>query len=342
MVKVLLVGSFGPGGLEHSYEVAFRDLECEVQVFDIAASINGHCRLGKVGRFFNEFVPIEPWIRKANRELALLARRFRPDLLIVFGQSRVRAGALAQIRSSVPTRMAFIWPDTLVNLSEETIAALPLYDLAASYGREAVIPLQLLGARRVEWVPLAGDPHMHLVGLLTASDRQEYGADISFVGGWCPEREGAIRLILSEFQNKEIKIWGPAWGRRCRGKRNIVKAWQGRPLYGGEFAKVLAASRISLNVIDDTNYPAANMRFFEIAMAGGLQVCSSCPDMENEFKHGKTIFYYHSLSKLVDLVRLLLADDPLRQQVAQNAHKLVMSRHTYRNRAQKIMELIHL
>lgn len=340
MAKVLLVGTFGPGRLEQSYEAAFRDLECEVKVFDMAASVNEYCRLGKIGSLFNEFVPIEPWIRKANRELALLARRFIPDLLLVFGQSRVRAGALAQIRSSVSTRMVFIWPDTLVNLSEETIAALPLYDLVACYGREAVAPFQLLGSRRVEWVPLAGDPHMHLVGLLTESDRQEYGADISFIGGWNPEREDAMRLILTEFQNKEIKIWGPAWNRRCRGKKNIVKAWQGRPLYGEEFAKVLAASQISLNVIDDTNYPTANMRFFEIPMAGGLQLCSPCPEMEEEFKHGETVFYYHSADELCDAINILLADTEIRQRVATKAHEKVLNAHMYVHRARQILEFL--
>ena len=34
------------------------------------------------------------------------------------------------------------------------------------------------------------------------------------------------------------------------------------------------------------------MRFFEISTAGGLQVSSACPEMENEFRHAEHIFYY--------------------------------------------------
>jgi spore maturation protein CgeB len=224
----------------------------------------------------------------------------------------------------------------------ETIAALPLYDLVACYGREAVAPFQLLGARRTEWVPLAGDPHMHLVHSLSEADKQEYGADISFIGGWCPEREEALGIILAENQYKNVKIWGPDWKRRCSGNQKIVKAWQGRPLYGEKFAKVHAASRICLNIIDDTNYPAANMRFFEIPMAGGLQVCSLCPEMENEFRHGETIFYFKSTQELPVLIRNVLADDSLCLRVARTSHELVMYKHTYRHRVQKIMEIINV
>ncbi len=340
--KVLLVGYFGPGALECSYAAAFRDLGCDVSCFNIADTVQRYCRGSKLGRLFNRFVPVEPWIRKANRELVLMAREFGPDLLIVFGQNPVRAGVLAQIRSMFPVQMAYIWPDTLINLSEASIACLPLYDLVATYGRGTVEPFHQLGALNVMWVPLAGDPHLvEDLSSLPENKRRTFRADISFIGQWRPEREEVMQVVLDNFGDKSVKIWGLDWGRRCRGKTNILKAWQGRALYDKEYHAVLAESHISLNIIDDTNYPAANMRLFEIPMASGVQVCSPCPEMEDEFKHGETIFYYHTLHELVDLLRNLLANDPLCQQVARHAYELVTHRHTYRHRAQKIIEQIH-
>jgi len=342
VTKVLLAGTFGPGRLEQSYHSAFLDIGCEVYTMDIAATIDKYCRFGKIGRYLNAFLSVEPWIRKANRDLVIATKRFRPDLLVVFGQSYVRAGALAQIGACTKTKTSLIWPDTLVNLADETIAALPLYDFVASYGRETLVPFLRLGARRVEWVPLAGDHHLHLIDELSEADRHEYGADISFVGGWRPEREAALEKVLARFPDKKVKVWGPEWDRRCHENESLVKVWQGGPLYGKDFAKVLAASCVSLNIIDDTNYPAANMRFFEIPMAGGVQVCSSCPEMEDEFKHAQTIFYYHSLDEMVDILRLVLSNDSARHKVADRAHRLVMSRHTYSHRAQKIIEQMNL
>lgn len=109
---------------------------------------------------------------------------------------------------------------------------------------------------------------------------------MTFIGGWRPEREA----VLAGLAGLDLKIWGPEWDRRCAGNAVVLKAWQGRPLVGTEFATAVAASKVNLNIIDPTNHPAANMRFFEIPVAGGLQVCSACPEMSGVFRDGEEIF----------------------------------------------------
>jgi len=333
--RVMLVGYFGSATLECSYASAFQDLGSEVRCFDMVASERRYCRLGMAGRLFNEFVPVEPWIRKANREMVVEARRFTPDVLVVFGQNRVLAGALAQVRAMSSVAATYIWPDTLLNLSASMIAALPLYDWVGTYSRSTVPLFERLGGRRVEWLPLGADPHMHPV----MPPRPEFQCDVAFVGQWRPEREQALAVLLKDLPNLSLKIWGPDWGRRTR-NASILRAWQKRSLFGQEFSQTVASARIHLNIIDDTNYPAANMRFFEIPCAGGAQVCSPCPELAAEFKHGETIFYYRDLVELLELIRVLLKNDGLRQQVSQAAHEKVLSEHTYTHRASKILELL--
>jgi len=97
-----------------------------------------------------------------------------------------------------------------------------------------------------------------------------------------------------------------------------------------------------LNVIDDTNFPAANMRFFEIPCAGGLQVCSECPEMESEFKNGESVFYYKDHNELASIVRSLLINDSQSSRVSQYAHDLICESHTYKHRATRILELLNL
>jgi spore maturation protein CgeB len=117
-------------------------------------------------------------------------------------------------------------------------------------------------------------------------------------------------------------------------------AWQGKCIFGKEFARVVVNSKINLNIIDSTNFPAANMRFFEIPCAGGFQVSSPCPEMEGKFKHGESIFYYRTPEELPDMIHSLLNNDPLRIQVAQKAHAMVLNEHTYKHRAQQILGLM--
>ncbi len=335
-VRLVLAGSWGPGALERVYATAFEKEGCEVLRFDLFSLEQRYVRLGAAGRFFNRFVPVEPWIRKANRQLVLDARSFRPDLVVVAGQNRVLAGALAQTLVQTKARAAYLWPDTLVNLNGERIDGLPLYDVVATYSRDSIPVFERLGARRTAWVPLAGDPS-------SAKEREldgPFAADVSFIGQWRSEREAALAALLEGLPQANVKIWGPDWGRRARGL--VRAAWQGRPLFGEEFARAVASSRVNLNVIDDTNFPAANNRFFEIPCLGGLQLASACPEMEDEFRHGEEVCTYQEVGEIPGLVRNLLADEERRARIARAGSEKARNGHTWAHRVRQILDLVGL
>jgi spore maturation protein CgeB len=259
----------------------------------------------------------------------------QPQLILTFTHAHLLPGALAQIRAAVPSTLVQIWPDTMQNWAATLSANVPLYDLVATYSRATVPIFERMGARRVAWLPLAGDPELHPA---EAPSRPDLTAEVSFIGGWRPERES----VLSQLEGFDLKIWGPDWGRRCRSNQTIMKAWQGRALRGVEFAQAVRGSKLSLNIIDPANFPAANMRFFEIPVAGGLQVCSPCPEMEIILRHGEHLFYYQHPAALSDLMHSLLTDAALRKTVATAAHEKVLAEHTYLHRARQILELFDL
>jgi len=331
----MLVGSFGKGAFEHSYASAFKEIKCEVLTFDIIAAEMRNCRLGKFGQLFNKFVPVEPWIRKANRELILEVRKFKPEIIIVFGQNRVLTGAIAQIKAMLPIKIVFIWQDTMLNLSSHLINTLCLYDLICTYSKSNIIPLELLGGRRVVWLPLCAEPHFNLNTI------DKFKCDISFIGQWRPEREAVIAEILNQFPHLTIKIWGTDWKRRSHNQK-IINAWQGRPLYGIEFEQAILSSKLNLNIIDDTNFPAANLRFFEISCAKGLQLSSLCPEMEDEFKNGVSMFYFNTNEELVRIINYLLKNELLIEKVRLSAYEKVIEAHTYKQRAIQIYDLLNL
>lgn len=332
--RVMLVGHYTVGNLESSYRTAFESLACEVISFSITEALDRYTRLGSPGRLLNMFVPVEPWIHKANRELLLKVLDNKPDVLITFGHYPIRVGALAQVKASTDTALVHIWPDTLLNWNANLTVCLPLYDLVATYSKSNIPLFKKLGAKKAVWVPLAGDPALHPKMTCTVADQRGFGADVTFVGGWRPERE----VILSRLSRFRLKIWGPDWGRRCRGNPSIMRAWRGRALYGTEFAKATACSKVNLNIIDPTNYPAANMRFFEIPVAGGLQLTSPCPEMEDVFKHGEQVFYYQCAEELPTLLNSLLGNDALREIVSTAGYTKVLSSHLYTHRANSILQ----
>lgn len=334
-LRILIVGQTSDWTLEASYQRAFAELECQVELFDLSQIVNGYVRLGRLGRLFNAFIPVEPWVRKANRDLLHQVWEWQPQVLINVAQHPVRVGTLAQIKAATTTRLIHLWPDTLVNWNTDLSACLPLYDLVAAHSKTTLPLLRQMGAGQVEWVPLAGDPVLH-PHFDPTQIPAEYQADVSFVGGWRPEREA----LLSALGDFNLKVWGPDWGRRCKNNPIIMRAWQKRAVRGVEFSKVVAGSRVNLNIIDFSNYPSANMRFFEISAAGGLQISSTCPEMQDEFGHGEFLFYYQQINELPGLIQNVLENDDLRQRVSTLAHAKVLAAHTYRHRASSMLDCL--
>jgi spore maturation protein CgeB len=281
-------------------------------------------------------VPVEAWVRKANRQLVLQAYEFRPEVVAVFGSSPISAGALAQLKASMDVSLVNVWPDPLVNLENHIVGGLRVIDLVATYSKSTVEVFEKLGAKRAAWVPLAADLTVQPVSDCTPAERQIYAADITFVGGWRPERE----QVLTRLAGFDLKIWGPDWGRRCKGNVTITRAWQRRTIRGAEFAKAVHCSKVNLNLIDSSSSQGANMRFFEIPAAGGLQVSSSCPEMEAEFRHNEHTIYYRTVGELPSLIVSLKTNDELRTRVAAAGYALVIEKHTYKQRAETILRHI--
>src|SRR5262245_2720225 len=113
----LLLGSYGR---------ALRSLGVRVTYWDFMRALDAHVRLGRIGSIFSSFVPVEPWITKGNRDLIHRVLDDSPSLVLFGGAMPVRAGALAQIKMSRPdTKLVLLWPDTLLNLTNATIASFP-------------------------------------------------------------------------------------------------------------------------------------------------------------------------------------------------------------------------
>jgi spore maturation protein CgeB len=185
----------------------------------------------------------------------------------------------------------------------------------------------------VTWAPLAGDPFLHSY---TSDKDQQFINDISFVGMWRPEREKVMRLILNKFPDRNIHLFGKYWKRNCTDKA-LLQKWKGEEIIGKELGKFFHTSRININVIDDTNYPAANMRFFEVCTAGGLQLTSSCPEMETTFRDSEHLLYFSSESELQEKIEWALNNTTETEKIRKQGLELINAAHTYTHRLQTIL-----
>jgi hypothetical protein len=331
-------------GLLASYARAYESLGCNVVYWDPLAALRRHTKFGRLGRYVTNFVPVDAWILKMNRELIIQASERSPDLLLIVANTPIRAGTLAQIRIiTAKTRIVLVWPDTLLNLTRHALESLPIYDFVATYSSSSIDPFRRLGASHIEWFPFAADPLLFPFDVdITGEERHKLASDICFIGSHNPEREEAIlALVKAGFA---VKVWGEpsSWRRHARDKSLLPSCYQGSPLFGASFAKAVRSAKLSLNVIDPTNYPAANMRFFESPACGGATLNSACPEMDGIFRDREHAFYYRKAGDLPSIARELIADEPLRKRVSRAGHELVLREHTYAHRAVQLLDRVGL
>lgn len=325
-----------------SYERAFRKVGCQVDTWDFEAAQVRAGRLGRFGWYFHQFIVIEAWNTRAARSLVIAVRERLPDVLCVAGSAPATAGALAQVRASVPsTRLVLFWPDPLQNLGVHTVQALPMYDVVATYARSSIGPLLQLGAKRVEWVPFAADPELFGAADGEPLPAMEYACDVGFIGNLRPEREDAVLALKAA--GLDVRVWGTDdWAKRTRDRAAAKTYWQGGPLRGREFARATRSFGLALNVIDPTNYPAANMRYFETLVSGGTLFSSACPEFASEFPEGAAATYFESSAQLVMRAQELLQREPHRRAVADEGRRRVLAKHTYVDRARHVLRALGL
>lgn len=334
--SILIVGSEREGSLEKSYQRAFLKLHWTVHNWDPQQAINKSVRFGKAGQILAQFTEIEPWLLKANLELLAMAYELKPDLILVIATSGVHAGTLSQLRVAIPkTKIYSIYPDTPHNLVTNRIQCLSLFDRVIVYSSELVDVFKRMGARHAVPLGFAADPDLHQ----PYSGNDDLGirhTDISFIGNWRPEREA----FLEQLADFNLQIWGSDyWYRHTRPGSPLRKLWAGRTAEGMEFARVVAASKISLNILGPISWPGPNMRTFELPACGAFVLSERQPGVTQYFKEGQSIACYSSVEEAREKIKYYLREETARKEVAQAAYKTVIyGGNTYVDRAKTIID----
>ncbi len=336
-MRIFYFGTFDNFNLESSYLRAGKTLGHDTCTFDYIKVHKQIIPYGSLGSLINRVADVYTWVHQMNRKVIVEAVQYQPDLFLIFCNAKILPGSLLYLKSVLPhMRFVLIWPDPIHNIRVDMLASARFIDLFASYSSSLIPVLERAGFKYVEWVPLAGDLEIHPFNPDVSDADYEY--DVSFVGSWRPEREEALVTLLNRFgKGIRLGVFGPGWDRYTQNKalRSIAIS---RALLGKNMATVFQKSRVNLNRIDVTNYPAANMRFFEIPTAGGTMLSSSCPEMEPDFPAMEAAMYFHDSDDLIKKTEILLQSDTA--SMRNHAYEKVRAAHTYIHRLKKIIDYL--
>lgn len=197
-----------------------------------------------------------------------------------------------------------------------------------------------IGCAHHAFVQTGCDPDAHKPTALEPEERDTYGCDLSFAGAGYYNR----LQLFKGLTDYDFKLWGVAWPERELAKRLVGGE---KRFSSEEFMKIVAGSKINLNLHSSTTHDgvdpkcdAINPRVFEIAAAGGFQLCDPCIGLEEHFDFDRELPVYRDIKELRAKIDYYLAHPDEREAIAQRARKRALRDHTYANRAQQMLDLI--
>lgn len=200
--------------------------------------------------------------------------------------------------------------------------------------------LDEIGCRCHAFVQTGCDPEVHRPMVLTAAEQEEYACDLSFAGAGYYNR----RQLFKGLTDYQFKIWGVDWPDRELSR--LVVGGE-RRFFFDDFMRIVAGSKINLNLHSSTAHEgvdpkcdAINPRVFEIAAAGGFQLCDPCLGLERHFDFETELPVYRDLKELRSRIDYFLAHPGERNAFAERARRRALREHTYEHRAQQMLDFI--
>jgi hypothetical protein len=208
-----------------------------------------------------------------------------------------------------------VWTDHILPLNELTLPCLKLFDVVFCTQKDSLNGIAATGIQNVEWMPFAYDTS------LEDPAPQEKRYDIGFVGS----------LDQPATKDERRKILGLL---EARYRLNDFR----RAVYGTEMLNVYRRARIVVNVPVRGSF---NMRTFEALASGALLLTKAVGNGQDElFQDGVHLVVYRDTEDLLEKVQYYLRNERERETIAANGRHEVLSRHTYRHRADQVLKRI--
>jgi spore maturation protein CgeB len=277
-------------------------------------------------------------LHSINDDLLRKVESFKPDVLFVFKGMEIFPAILKTIKDK-GIKLANYNPDNPFIFSgrgsgnKNVTNSIPLFDLFMSYDRGICREMESRFNITSRLLPFGFDiPD----ALFEACKREPEIVKLCFIGN-----TDTFRL---EFLNNlatagiELDLYGMNWKESSLHKNIQFKG----AVFEEELWKKLRAYRVQLNLMRIHNPDSHNMRSFEIAGIGGIQLAPATEDHRIYFTDGKDIFLYTDQACCIAQIKKLLA---MPVEAANQVREAVRARsigegYTYKDRANTVAKYL--
>jgi spore maturation protein CgeB len=263
-----------------------------------------------------------------------------PDLVLAMSQAPLSMAVLEQMRrKKVLTAMWFVENFRHLTYWQQMVTG---YDFWFVMQQESCLDaFRKAGASHVSYLPLAADPAIHQPMTLTREERQEFSADVSFLGSGYWNRRHLLPSLID--QEWTFKLWGNEWGNP--GKLKEVLQREGARIDTPTSVKIFNATSVNINLHSytgegfDPEGDGVNPRTFELASCGAFQVVDARTLLPALFDESM-MAVIKSPDELLSSIETYLHEPARRKTMAESSRKRVLEAHTYMHRMKTLLSAV--
>ena len=294
--KILIVGSFSKGALEHQYVRVLKIEKWDVYEFDIQKRVNSRREISFFTKAYFKFNQ-SYFYKDSNLELIRLVKTLNPKVVLVFKGMEIFPDTLNIVKQSGAFLVNYN-PDHPFQFFSEgagnanVLNSVSIYDLYISYSTKIVNDINIKFGNAA-CIPFGYDE--------TIKVNHHPIDEVVFIGAYDKTRESE----LSQLSSSKLSIYGPInWSQKIKNNNKLLPKYKGKPLYDLEYYEALSNSIASINILRMQNIVEGshNMRTFETTGVGGLMISNRTTEHLSFFEEGKEALYFDTIEELNEII----------------------------------------
>ncbi|MFN0293149.1 glycosyltransferase family protein [Pedobacter helvus] len=294
--SILIVGNFGIGALEHQFTNRLRNLNWNVDEFDIQTPVQrlkNKNNLQKLKFLINP----SPFYTDVNNKLIRFCEKKKNNVILIFKGMEIFPETLKALKTN-KNLICNYNPDHPFDFysrgagNQNVKNGIPHYDIYGSYSKSIADKLSLQYGVDTFVLPFGYDDNI-------CPNSSSATNLFNFIGAYDRQRLN----YLNQLHDMPLQVSGSSlWGKKIKlSKEDIIKV-NSNPLYNQDYANLCKHSLGVINFLRPQNIveQSHNMRTFEVPGYGGLLISERTEEQLSFFEEGKEAIYFSSIEELRD------------------------------------------
>lgn len=339
-MKILIVGSDKVFSIENFYLKHLKSLGVDVERFTAQSIFYDYYYNASILKKILFKLGLSSIYKQINNQFKIVVTNFNPKIIWVFKGMEITPKSLKWAKEK-GIKLVNYNPDNPFIFTGKgsgnanVTNSIELYDFHFTYNLAVKKQLEEKFMAKTDFLPFGYEMDNKSLNLYI---KEKEIIKVCFLGN--PDKIRAKFINSLAINGVSIDVFGNNWKNFLN--HNNITAYA--PVYGDDQWRVLRKYRIQLNLMRIHNINSHNMRTFEIAGVGGIQLAPCTFEHQLFFEDGKEIFLYKNLKECLQQIHFLLNLTPQKALEFRNyAQKAAEEKkHQYKNRAEQAYNKLKL